>query len=118
MARTAIAVTTVGFQGKIDNLTFTAADAVNGMMFDNDAQTVVVIKNTGAGVVNVTVTSVADEAGRTGNLVVAVPATTGIGFISLLRALWWNQRTSDVGKVYLDFSTASGVSVAVLKLQP
>lgn len=118
MARTAIPVTQAPAQGGIANLTFTAADAVNGMMYDNDGLTVVVVKNTGAGACTVTARSVADEAGRTQDLALIVPITTGIGFIAPLRRAWWNQRAADVGKVYLDFSTATGVSVAVLQLQP
>lgn len=117
MPRTALPVTEVPFQAEIDNLTFTSADQPNGNMFDNDGKTVLVVKNTTGGPITLTVQSVADDAGRVGNLSVVVPATTGIGFVPPLRQAWFNQRAADVGKVYLDWS-AAGATIAVLRLQP
>lgn len=70
MARTSITVTEVPFQGKMDNLTFQAADAANGMKYQNpDGRAALIIKNTGASPVMVTVKAVPDEAGRSVDLV-------------------------------------------------
>lgn len=117
MPRTAIPITEVPFQGKLDNISFTAADATNQMMFDNDGSTVLVVKNTSGAAVTVTVLSVKDEAGRSGDLSISVPATTGLAFIGPLRQAWWNQTATDIGKVYVNFSSGTGVSIAALRIR-
>lgn len=118
MPRTALPVTVVPFQVEIDNLTLTAADFTNGNKYENDGQTVLVIRNpTGAGI-TATIKSVKDEAGRVGDLAVLVPATTGIGFVPPLRPAWWNQPSGvDAGTVQVDWS-ATGCTVAVLRITP
>lgn len=113
MPRTSLAVQSVPFQ-KGAGITYAAADTVNGNMFDNDGNTVLIVKNAGAGAINVTVTAVDDEAGRSVNLVQNVAATSD-AILGPFRTPWWNQRGSDLGKVYVDFSGAA--SVAALKLQ-
>ncbi|CRF28840.1 Uncharacterised protein [Mycobacterium tuberculosis] len=116
MPRTAIAVQTIGFQSGT-TISYAAADATNGMLFPNNGQTVLVVKNASAGSINVTVKAVADEAGRSVDLVQAVAAGAD-AIIGPLRPAWWNQRSADLDKVYVDFSAAASVSVAALKLQP
>ncbi|GAB6171994.1 hypothetical protein JCM15765_14720 [Paradesulfitobacterium aromaticivorans] len=113
MPRTSIPVQTVPFQGGAA-ITYAAADTVNGNVFTNDSDTVLIVKNAGAGAITVTVTAVPDEAGRSVNLVHTVNATSD-AVIGPLRTGWWNQRGADLGKVYIDFSGAA--SVAALKIQ-
>ena len=114
MARTSIPVTTVAFQGGTA-LSYTAADSTNGMMFTNTGDTILVVKNASASPVNVTVQAVPDEAGRSVNYVQAVEAGAE-AVIGPLRPKWWNQQSTDIGKVYVDFSTSASVSVTALKL--
>jgi hypothetical protein len=119
MPRTAIPVTDIGFQAGIANVSFAAADFTNGNKYQNDGGDVVLlVKNTTAGPINVTVRAVADEAGRSVDKVLAVPATTGIMVAGPFRQAWWNQRTApDVGAVGVDYS-ATGLNVAALRLNP
>jgi hypothetical protein len=115
MARTSIPITIVGFQ-QGTQLSYTAADSTNGMMFDNAGDTTLIIKNGSGASINVTINAVADEAGRSVNYVQAVAAGAE-AIIAHLRPAWWNQRNSDTGKVYVDFSASTTVSVAALKTQ-
>jgi len=118
MPLTAIAITTVARNAKIDDVATVAADDVNGNKYFNDGFTVLYIKNPTGGAITVTIVSVTDEAGRTGDLSVVVPATTGIGLVGPLAPKWWNQRASpDVGSVKVTWS-ATGATVAALKLTP
>lgn len=118
MARTAIAIVEVPFQNGIQNITYAAADQPNGMKFDNDGSTLLLVINTGAGACTVTIRAVADEAGRTVDVVLVVPITTGRAIAGPFRPQWWNQRVApDVGAVGVDFSTGTGVSVAALRLK-
>lgn len=117
MPRTSIAVEEVPFQSFDNDITFGAVDAVNGMMFPNDGQTVLLVKNADAASKTVTVQSVQDENGRTGNLVVTVAAGK-TGIIGPLRPKLFSQRSIDAGMVYVDFSAATSTTVACLRLNP
>lgn len=116
MPRTSIAVQSVPFQ-KSSAITYTAADSTNGMMFDNDGYTVLLVKNGGASPINVTIRAVTDEAGRSVDEVRSVANGTDAVF-GPYRPAWWNQRSTDLGKVYVDFSASASVNVAALKIQP
>lgn len=116
MARTSIAVEEVAFQGYDSDVTFTAVDAVNGMMFPNDGRTVLLVRNADAAAKTVTVVSVADDAGRTGDhsIVIAAGKTA---IVNPLRPGWWSQRGgADGGQVYVDFSAATSTTVACVRL--
>lgn len=116
MARTSIAVQEVPFQGNIAGITLGAVDAVNGMMFPNDGRTLLVVRNADAAGKTVTVKSVADEAGRTGDQVITV-AAGAIAVVGPLRRSWWNQPSgADSGNVYVDFSAATNTTIAALRL--
>lgn len=91
-----------------------AADAANGMKFTNSGRESLLIRNTDASAHTVTVVSVPDEAGRTGDLAVNVPAGE-IRIVDKLQPRWWNQRSGeDATTVQVDFSAATGMEVAVL----
>lgn len=115
MPRTSIPITVNAFQQGTE-LAYSAADSTNGMMFDNDGFTILVVKNASGSSVNVTINAVTDEAGRSVNYVRSVSAGKE-AVIGPFRPGWWNQRTADIGKVYVDFSASASVSVAALKLQ-
>lgn len=116
MARTSIPVEEVPFQGYDSAVTFSGADAANGMMFPNDGRTVLLVRNSDAAAKTVTVVSVADEARRTGDHSISI-AAGNTAVIGPLRPGWWNQRSgADGGNVYVDFSAATAVTVGCLRL--
>src|SRR4051812_15603767 len=98
--------------GYLASFTWTAADAANGMSFPNDGNITLLIKCTDGSSKTTTVLSVADAYGRTGDLAVVTPPTTGFSAVHHLVPSLFNQ--SD-GSVYLNFSAATGLSVAVIR---
>ncbi len=114
--RTSIAVQDVPFQSNLAGITLGAVDAVNGMMFPNDGATILIIRNSDAAAKTVTIKSVPDEAGRSVDQVITV-AAGAIAIVGLLRPAWWNQRSTDAGSVYIDFSAATSTTVAALRLR-
>lgn len=94
---------------------FTAAN-VDGHHIDGDGQTVLYVKNGGASSINVTAQTPQQEAGLdVAELVVAVPAG-GERIIGRFPAATFNRPTgaADAGKVYVDFSGVTSVTVAAL----
>lgn len=112
MARTVIPLTTVTPQLSVI-LPATNADAMNGMMFLNDGSSILQVTNGSMSDKTVTVISVPDEAGRTGNLAQVMAAGTTYIF-GPFRQAWWNQTTGDVGYVYVNFSDATSVTCRVI----
>lgn len=114
MARTLIAATTVPANGGEAAITWTNADAVNGMYFANDGKTVLLIKNGDVATHTATVTSVADPFGRTGDVAMATiaGATNAAGpFPPNL----FTQRDG-TGQVLVGFDAGTSVTVAALRL--
>jgi hypothetical protein len=111
MARTAIAVQQVQ-KNKGGALTFAAADQANGMSFPNDGNTLLRVKNTSGSPITVTVASVPCSHGRTSDIVQSVAATTGDAQIGPLDPALFNQSGAVVN---VDFSAATGVTVAAIK---
>jgi hypothetical protein len=107
MARTNIALTSLGFAGK-SAVAWTAADATNDHSFVNDGKTLLLVKNaTGAAAINVDVDSVADENGRLGDVQLAV-ANGEIGVFGPFKPSIFNQ--SGLVNVNLDVDTTSFVA--------
>lgn len=118
MARTAIPIQVLQPNKAIADISFTAADAVNNHEVVNDGRTVLVFKNTDTAAKTVTIKSVPDIFGRSGDLVVNVPASTGLSLVNMLLPSIWNQRgAGDLGKVHIDVSAATGLSLAAIRLQ-
>ncbi len=112
MARTVLAVQDTALAGLTP--VYTAADAVNGMQFLNDGKTILHIKDTGVGACTVTLTTPAKVGGLdVADPTIVVPATTGDKMSSTLNPTLFNQAD---GNVYVDFSTATGVTVAALRV--
>lgn len=110
MARTVIAVADSSQSGT--TVTYVAADAANGMEFNNTGEELLRVKN--ADVANKTITIASPgqcNQGFSHDLVVVVEAGTeeSIGPFPTAR---FNQTTN---KVYVDFSAATSVTVAVTK---
>jgi P pilus assembly chaperone PapD len=113
MPRTAVNIVDAPFQKEIDNLTTQAGDNTNGMEFSNSGREVIIVRNPTAGALTMTVVSVADKHGRTGDLSVVVPAA-GTGFVGPLQPDLFNQ--AGTGKVHLNFS-ATGLTIAILRVR-
>lgn len=96
-------------------IVYSAVDAVNGNMFPNDGQVELRVKNGSGSPVTVTVVSVADAYGRTGDIVQVIAAGAEYAFGDLAPALF-NQRTVDVGNVHVTFSVGTSITLAVVQL--
>lgn len=116
MARTALPIQQIPRNGSIAGVSFTAADATNDHEFPNDGNTFLIVKNTDVAAQSVTVVSVPDEHGRTGDLTISVPANGGVAVTSVFRPAIWNQSGADAGKVFVNITTATGLSLAAVRL--
>lgn len=105
----------VALPGSDAVITYSAVDAVNGNMFVNNGKCELRVKN-GSGVsVTVTVVSVPDEHGRSGDIVNPIAAGAEEVF-GLLDPALFNQRSGDVGYVHVTFSAGASVTAAVVQL--
>lgn len=114
-ARTLIALTTVAAAAE-GAVTFTAADAANGMYFVNDGRTVLLVKNADASPHTATISSVPDPYGRTGDIAVvtAAGATNAAGVLPT--ALFNQTGAAALGQVFVGFDAGTSVTVAAIKL--
>lgn len=112
MPRTVIAIQEVA-KNKGAELTDVSADQANGMMFDNDGRTVLIVQN-GDGVTRtVTAVSVACSHGRTLDVAQAI-VTLKRGILGPFDMDQFNQKSgADQGKVYVDFSAGTTSAVKV-----
>jgi hypothetical protein len=114
MARTDIPVQQMANHGAgDDSITFTAGDAANDHSFTNTGREILLMKCTDGTQKTATVISVADEHGRTGDLTITCPATTGLSNKGPFVPARWSQST---GLVHVDLTDATGVSFAVIRL--
>lgn len=108
-------VTAIPYANKLDDIPFVAPDAANGMKFAA-GEKLLLVKNVSAGVITCTLNLAADRAGRVGTKVISVPITTGLGVAGPFPSEAFNQRSgADSGFVTVDFSTATGVTYALLE---
>lgn len=93
---------------------YSAGNQVDGHEFANDGNVLLHVKNTGGGACTVTVQTPAIVGGMAvADAVVAVPATTGDRMIGPFNTTIFNQAG---GLVYVDLSTATGVTLAAIKV--
>lgn len=120
MARDAIAVQSLGANGgSLAAVTFNAVTQANGSYIANDGTVLVLAKNAAGGGLSrtVTVTSVADEYGRTGTITRSV-ADGAIAAIGLFKPSLYNQTdTGNLGKLYLDYDSDSGLTIAAISVR-
>jgi hypothetical protein len=68
----------------------------------------------------VTIVSVPDENGRTGDIILTVPAASGsfpgIAITDQLPTALFTQQSTDAGNVYVTFSAATNVKVAAVRI--
>lgn len=113
MARTDIPVQQMANHSAGDNsVTFTGGDAANNHSFTNDGRMLLIMKCTDASEKVATVVSVADEDGRTGDVTITCPATTGESIAGPFLKSLWNQS----GVVHVDLAADTGVTFAVVRL--
>lgn len=114
MARTLIATHTLKPNTAYSAVTTTAGDSANGMYFVDDGNTLLFAQNGDASTHTVTMVSVADGLGRTGDLVVTVPANNtnndGISLFGLPSGQGWRQAGTNQISVNLSASTKMLVS--------
>ncbi len=116
MPRTAIAVQEIPANSYVGAITFTAVDAANGMMFPNDGRTILIVKNADTASKTVTVVSVADQWGRTGDHSITVAAGGEAIVPPLPPAVWSQQSGADANNVYVNFSAATSTTIGCLRL--
>ncbi len=114
MARTALTKLTAPGSYDVDGaaLAFAAGDAVNGNQFTAAGKDLIVVHNAdGVSAHTVTIKSVADDLGRTGDLTVSVPANAYrvFGPVKLTGFIQTD------GKIYVDVDNAS-LELAVIDL--
>jgi hypothetical protein len=109
MARTNINVTDASKSGTV--LSYVAADAANGMEFSNSGEEVLHVKNSDTAGKTVTLKSVPCSHGRYGDLSITVAAGEE-RVIGPFDTHLFNQQN---GKVNVDFSAATSVTVCVVK---
>ncbi len=112
MARTNIPIQSMDPNGNV-LITLTAGDASNDMEFLNDGRSVLMVVQGASGTPTVTVVSVADAIGRTGDIaqLMGINTTRIFGPFSPKGA--WNQSS---GKINLDLDTDTNTTVAVIRL--
>ncbi len=110
-----IPIQSIGFLGSIASITFTTGDDVNDHDFFNTGNEILWVQNDGAGNVQVTVSSVVDPYGRTGDVVFSVTATTGRGCAGPFVPTLFNQSN---GKVNVLLDDDTGVTLAVIRYDP
>lgn len=87
-------------------INWTAADMVAGTSFANDGRKILLVQNTDSVTRGVTITAVADEAGRAVNNTLNL-AAGGCAIVSYLQPSWWNQTSgAEVGRVILSAGSA------------
>ena len=95
-------------------ITYGATDNVNGNAVVNNGKVVLLVKNPTAGAITVTLSSVPDEHGRSGDVVAAIPASGEYAF-GLADPALFDQRSTDIGEVHVTFS-APGCTMVALQL--
>jgi hypothetical protein len=100
--------------GEVEDITFTAADAANNMIFVNDGKTRLVIKNGHTGSLDVVIKSVSCEHGRTGDLTIST-TNAKESIAGPFPTNLWNQGGSDAGKVHVDIATDTNLSLAAIQ---
>lgn len=112
MARTTLTVQQVTLAGLAP--TYAAATVTDGDAFANDGNVLVHVKNTNAATRTLTIQTPAKVAGvDVAEVTVTIPANTGDVMIGPFDPSIFNQAD---GKVYLDWSAVTNVTVAAIRL--
>lgn len=113
MARTDLSVQQMSQSGITPSYTAAIAD---GHMFYNGEATFIHIKNTGTEKTLTIQTPGSVDGLAIADRTVTIPATTGDKMIGPFRAGVYNQISgADKGKIYIDYSSETAVTVAILR---
>ena len=112
---TDIPIQVIGYLGSIAAVSFTAGDSSNDHDFDNSGNDILWVQNEGGGAVEVTIVSVADQYGRTGDIVMSISAA-GRGVAGPFPQTLFNQSGGRRCNVLLDQDTS--VTLAVIRFDP
>lgn len=118
MARTLIATQKLSMNTGVSTPTFTAADSANGMYYVDDGNTILVATNGDVSSKTVTVVSVADTLGRTGDVALTVPANNGtndgVSVFGLPTGSAWRQ--SGTNQINVNISAATKTQLCALQV--
>lgn len=118
MPRTLIATSVIPKNGSLEAVTWTPANATNNHYFVDAGDTVLLARNSDESPKTVTVVSVADDLGRTGDKAMTVPAlaagASGVVFFGLTTASAWRQPGGN--KIHVNVSAATNLSLAAIKI--
>ena len=120
MAKTLIANNANGqLGGGINGLTFTGSTQALGMYLVNTPnKTRLLAMNGDASTKTVTIVSVADEYGRTGDIALVVPAAVGgvpgIGYAGPFDPTMFGQGGANTGQIYVNTSADTSLSLAAV----
>lgn len=96
--------------------TFGATDSTNNMMFVNDGDVHLHVKNASGASITVTHVSVPDPYGRLGDIITTVPAGAERIIPCVSPSLFNQTSGADAGNVYVNFSASASVTVGAFKL--
>lgn len=117
MPRTELTVQAIPAHGlALEDITWTAASAADDHYFENSGRELLLVQNEDASSHDITVVSVADSAGRTGDDTIS----TGAGDESIggpYPPELWNQSGSDLGHVHIDIGAGEDTSVVLAVVQ-
>jgi hypothetical protein len=114
MARTDIPVQQMAnFAAGDDDVAATSGDAANDHSFTNTGRELLIMRCSDASQKTASIISVADEYGRTGDVTITCPASTGLSIKGPFPPSRWNQSG---GVVHVDLADATGVTFSVVRL--
>ena len=118
MARSLIPSNDLPLDGKLNSLTYVAADATNNHYYVDDGNSILVAITGDSASKTVTVVSTADALGRTGDQVLTVPANDtnndGVSFFGIPSGSGWRQ--SGTNQINVNVSAATKTKLAVLRV--
>lgn len=118
MSRSLIPTNDLPLDGKLNSLTYIAADSSNNHYYVDDGSTVLVAICGDSATKTVTVVSVADALGRTGDMVLTVPANDtnndGLSFFGLPSGAGWRQAGGN--NVNVNVSANTKLKLAALRV--
>ena len=117
MARTALTVQELGRNGEASTITWTSADATNDHEFQNTGREILMCRNENAATRDVTVVSVSDRFGRSGDVTKTVPAAAAgaAGFAAWGPLLPENFNSSG-NLAYVDLTVDTDLEFAVIRI--
>lgn len=119
MSRTLIATQKIAMNTGYNSLSWTAADSVNNMYYVDDGMTMLLAACGDVSSKTVTVVSVSDSLGRTGDVALTVPANNGtndgVSAFGLPTGPAWRQ--AGTNQINVNISAATKLQLVALQVQ-